>query len=578
MNFTPLKSRRLWTLAALILALAWLPPLATATAADPDKISIAYCEDCVPFHFRDSKGQPSGMIIDVWRLWAERTGTKIEFRAAPWDETLRMVAGGRADVHAGLFFNEERNKFLDYGAELAETDTNLFVDKDLGVVESLSALTGNKVGVLAGDYVEGYLKERLPPKDVIGFESYEALIGAIRQGRIKIFAADTPTGIYHLQKSGLGYGFRFNLDNPLYRNKWHVAVTKGNKKLLRFVDAGMGRISDAERSAIQRRWTSIGVLTAPSAEVSPDVPDILTKEERQWLADHPVIKVHNEKDFPPLNFFAAGRAQGFSIDYMRLLASKIGVRLEFVTGPTWSKFLGMMQSGELDIMLNIVRTPEREKFLLYTRPYASNPNSILSRKGEIYQNLESLQGKTVAVPRGFFHEEILGKDFPRIKLHLVTNILEGMKAVAFGDADAAVGELAVFNYLLGRELMTDLVVSGELKLGSESFNQLRIAARKDLPVLAAILEKGMDAITPDELKLLRDRWITGASTVIAGAEILNEEERGWLKEHPVIRFTPDPSFPPFEFFDEQGQFRGIAADYIDLIQKKLNIRFEIIRP
>ena len=88
----------------------------------------------------------------------------------------------------------------------------------------------------------------------------------------------------------------------------------------------------------------------------------------------------------------------------------------------------------------------------------------------------------------------------------------------------------------------------------------------------------MDAITPDELKLLRDRWIAGASTVIAGAEILNEEERGWLKEHPVIRFTPDPSFPPFEFFDEQGQFRGIAADYIDLIQKKLNIRFEIIRP
>ena len=136
--------------------------------------------------------------------------------------------------------------------------------------------------------------------------------------------------------------------------------------------------------------------------MSPDVPDILTKEERQWLADHPVIKVHNEKDFPPLNFFAAGRAQGFSIDYMRLLASKIGVRLEFVTGPTWSKFLGMMQSGELDIMLNIVRTPEREKFLLYTRPYASNPNSILSRKGVVYQNLETLQGKTVAVPQGFF--------------------------------------------------------------------------------------------------------------------------------------------------------------------------------
>jgi len=230
------------------------------------------------------------------------------------------------------------------------------------------------------------------------------LLEALRQGRIKIFAADTPTGIYHLQKSGLGYGYRFNLDNPLYRNKWHVAVTKGNKALLQFVDAGMGQISYAERRAIQRRWTSIGVLTAPSAEVSADVPDILTKEKRQWLADHPVIRVHNEKDFPPLNFFSSGRAQGFSIDYMRLLAAKIGVRVKFITGPTWSGFLGLMKSGELDVMLNIVRTPEREKYLLYTRPYASNPNSILSRKGETYQSLESLLGKTVAVPRGFFQE------------------------------------------------------------------------------------------------------------------------------------------------------------------------------
>jgi two-component system sensor histidine kinase EvgS len=153
-----------------------------------------------------------------------------------------------------------------------------------------------------------------------------------------------------------------------------------------------------------------------------------------------------------------------------------------------------------------------------------------------------------------------------------------MKAVAFGDADAAVGELAVLNHLLGRELMTGLVISGELKLGSEDFNQLRIATRKDLPVLAAILEKGMGAIGPDEMKELRNRWITGEAAVIAGSEILNPEERRWLKDNPVIRITPDPSFPPFEYFDEQGNFRGIAADYINLIQKKLNVRFEIIRP
>ena len=74
--------------------------------------------------------------------------------------------------------------------------------------------------------------------------------------------------------------------------------------------------------------------------------------------------------------------------------------------------------------------------------------------------------------------------------------------------------------------------------------------------------------------LINDRCY---KTVIAGSKILSEEERGWLNEHPTICFMPDPSFPPFEFFDEQGKFRGIAANYIDRVQKKLNVRFENIR-
>ena len=38
-------------------------------------------------------------------------------------------------------------------------------------------------------------------------------------------------------------------------------------------------------------------------------------------------------------------------------------------------------------------------------------------------------------------------------------------------------------------------------------------------------------------------------------------ERAWLKEHPAVRLTPDPDFPPVEFF-EQGNFNGISADHV----------------
>ncbi|MEA5113139.1 MAG: transporter substrate-binding domain-containing protein [Geobacteraceae bacterium] len=58
---------------------------------------------------------------------------------------------------------------------------------------------------------------------------------------------------------------------------------------------------------------------------------------------------------------------------------------------------------------------------------------------------------------------------------------------------------------------------------------------------------------------------------------LTTEERAWLKAHPGIRFAPDPDFPPAEFFDGNGSLNGITADYLALLEKKLGIRFKIVR-
>lgn len=61
------------------------------------------------------------------------------------------------------------------------------------------------------------------------------------------------------------------------------------------------------------------------------------------------------------------------------------------------------------------------------------------------------------------------------------------------------------------------------------------------------------------------------------SSILTQEEQSWLAEHPAIRLAPDPQFLPIEYFDEQGQYVGIAADYIALIEKKLGVAFKKVQ-
>ena len=63
----------------------------------------------------------------------------------------------------------------------------------------------------------------------------------------------------------------------------------------------------------------------------------------------------------------------------------------------------------------------------------------------------------------------------------------------------------------------------------------------------------------------------------APATLLTTEEREWLDRHPVIRLAPDPNFPPIEYFDESGHYRGLIADYFPLLEARLGIHFELVR-
>ena len=56
---------------------------------------------------------------------------------------------------------------------------------------------------------------------------------------------------------------------------------------------------------------------------------------------------------------------------------------------------------------------------------------------------------------------------------------------------------------------------------------------------------------------------------------LTAEEEAFIREHPVIRLGVDPTFVPYEFIDTDGEYKGIAADYIALICEKTGLLMEV---
>ena len=299
----------------------------------------------------------------------------------------------------------------------------------------------------------------------------------------------------------------------------------------------------------------------------------LTKDERQWLEQHPAIKVHNEKNWPPFNFNDRGTPKGFSIEYMNLLAQKTGLHIEYVTGE-WNDLYNKAINKKLDVMLSIAKSKEREKFLLFTQKYHNNNSSIFIRKdSKAIYDLDSLTGKKVAIVEGFIEEEYLVKNYPLIQRVMVKSSSLGLKLLVKGEVDALLGSKDVVEYLLLDMKLDNIKLASDLFLEKDFQDSLHIAVRNDYPQLHSILQKAMDEVTPEQLYRLRDKWLIRDQEY--KEKIFTPKQREWIKNHPVINVGGKIDWAPFDFVDQSGEYSGLAKDYMDAISRITGLKFKV---
>ena len=61
-------------------------------------------------------------------------------------------------------------------------------------------------------------------------------------------------------------------------------------------------------------------------------------------------------------------------------------------------------------------------------------------------------------------------------------------------------------------------------------------------------------------------------------DLLSPAERAWLVAHPDIRVAFSPDYAPLSFINKDGGQDGLVNDYFDIIQQRLNVKFNIVVP
>ncbi|MGC2037347.1 MAG: transporter substrate-binding domain-containing protein, partial [Paraburkholderia caledonica] len=280
----------------------------------------------------------------------------------------------------------------------------------------------------------------------------------------------------------------------------------------------------------------------------------------------------------PFDALQNGQLTGLSVDYLRALVGP-GVAIEAKPYPDMPQLLAAACAGNVDLLMSLARTPERERCVSFTAPYfRASTSTVVRRDGDIYEGPARLAGASIAIEKGFALERSLRERFPRARISVFTSTHAALAAVADGDADAYMGFTPVVEYALATEEFHNLRVAFEESTRSA---ELRFGAPRSQVALRDRLDRALASMNQTDDTAIRVRWLSGnfdAKPEPATSRLeLTQQEQAWLRSLPPLQVGFDNNWPPFSYVDASGRPAGVTADYLAYLSRTLGVVFNRAR-
>ncbi|WP_419774352.1 diguanylate cyclase [Halarcobacter sp.] len=304
-------------------------------------------------------------------------------------------------------------------------------------------------------------------------------------------------------------------------------------------------------------------------------PIVFTEEEKEFIKNTPLVKVGMMPDFTPFSYYIKNTPVGFEHELLNILSQRTGLVFEKEYAK-WTTIYTAFKNKEVDVITSISHKKYREPFTTFTSSYYDIPIMIFVRDdfGE-YLGIKSLEGKKVGVLKDVFYIKELQK-IDNINLVYYDTYEELTKDLVFGKIDALMQNLTNINYLIKKNLYSNLKLASELILPNTKKEDLRLGVIPEKPILSSILQKGLNSITKKEKEALVNKWIGSIKEYKGGHIELNKDERAYLNTK-TIKYCINPDGLPFEGLNEKNEHSGISSDYYSLFENILSAKFELVR-
>lgn len=155
------------------------------------------------------------------------------------------------------------------------------------------------------------------------------------------------------------------------------------------------------------------------------------------------IRFATEASYPPFETMDANnQIVGFDVDLANALCKEIDATCTF-SNQSFDSLIPGLKFRRIDAaMAGMDITPEREKQVLFTKPYYDNSALFVSIDGK-FTSIDALKGKKVGVQNGTTHQKFITDKYPDIKVASYDSYQNARLDLQNGRIDAVFGDTAV---------------------------------------------------------------------------------------------------------------------------------------
>jgi two-component system sensor histidine kinase EvgS len=314
-------------------------------------------------------------------------------------------------------------------------------------------------------------------------------------------------------------------------------------------------------------------ITLAATIITPEVRLAIGEEPRAWLDRKKTLTLGvTEEIFEPYEILQGRNLKGIAADYFHLITRSLNVQPRVVLYPDWNAAQNALQRGEIDLLARGNASDQPDAAFISSSPYVFKTPAIVGRGTELEFSKIKVQGE-VAYSGEFVSAEEIQKHFQQATPKPFVSALEALHAVEYQRQRWYVGDPTVIGYYKGQGELPHIHVYEAKTLNKNGYSFL--FSKKD-DVLRTLFNDVLSSTATAQKNKITNYWAVTIDIERPAKIEFTAQEQQWLSGHPDVVVAINSSLPPYSFYDESGELRGVTIDLLATISQAAGINFRVV--